>query len=342
MILFILAILLLVGSIVGAIFMLRAYKKSNDKELDKPFLYGGRALAIAGPILGIALLISSFMTAVPTGHTGVLTTFGKVEDQTFEAGLNFKLPWQSVVKMDNRVQIAEYELSCFSSDIQEVSVSYRVNFQIDKKNAQQIYRTVGRDYAKTILEPRVQEAVKAIVAKYTAEQLIGTREALSTAIEEILVADAANYNIQVVATAISNIDFTDAFTNAVEAKQVAAQNKLKAETEQAQKTMEAKQTAERAKIQALADAEVAKTKANADAEVAMIAAEADLAVQKINADAAEYVGQKEAAKNKVLSENLNEALLRYYEIQQWNGTVPAVQSSDGSNLYLNVDGLLTK
>ncbi len=299
-------------------------------------------VSVGGFIIAAICFVCSFATMVPTGHTGVLVTFGKVEDQTLEAGLAWKAPWQSVVKMDNRVQVAEYDLACFSSDIQEVTVSYKVNYQIDKENAQKIYKTIGVDYVQTILVPRVQEAVKAVVAKYTAEQLIGTREVLSQQIEEILVADAAEYNIKVVATAISNIDFTDAFTNAVEAKQVAAQNKLRAETEQAQKTMEQQQAAERAKIQAQADAEVARTKAQADAEVATIAANADLEVQKINADAAEYVGQKEAAKNKVLSENLNEALLRYYEIQQWNGTVPAVQSSDGSNLYLNVDGLLTK
>ncbi len=336
MVLFILSLitlLLALGLFIGAI---RAKDPSED-DVRTGLTIG----AIASLVATIVMFIFSITSVVPTGHTGVLTTFGKVEDTTLEAGLAVKKPWQKVVKMDNRVQKQEYFLSCFSSDIQEVTVSYNVNFQIDRANAQRIYKTIGKDYANTIMEPRVQEAVKAVVAKYTAEQLIGSREVLAQQIEDILIADVAAYDIQVVATAVANIDFTDAFTNAVEAKQVAAQNKLRAETEQAQKTMEQQQAAERAKIQAEADAAVAKTKANADAEVAKIAADADLEVQKINADAAEYVGQKEAAKNKVLSENLNEALLRYYEIQQWNGQVPAVQNgSDGSNLYLNVDGLL--
>ena len=52
-------------------------------------------------------------------------------------------------------------------------------------------------------------------------------------------------------------DFTDAFTNAVEAKQVAAQNKLKAQTEQEQATMEEEARAKRAIITANAEAEQA-------------------------------------------------------------------------------------
>ena len=107
------------------------------------------------------------------------------------------------------------------------------------------------------------------------------------------------------------MDFTDEFTSAVEKKQVAVQNKLRAQTEQEQKAMEAQQAAQRAQIDA-----------NAAAEVAKIGAQADLEVTKIQADAAEYAGQKEAAKNKAISGCLTEHLIRYYYIQQWNGKLP--------------------
>ena len=148
-------------------------------------------------------------------------------------------------------------------------------------------------------------------ARYTAENLVSSRDELSKMIEEMLQEKLSHYNIIVVGTSIENMDFTDAFTNAVEAKQVAAQNKLQAEIEQARKTMEQQAQAERNVIDA-----------NAAAEVARIQAEADLAVTKIQADAAEYAGQKEAAKNKAISEWLTKDLLNYYYIQQWNGILP--------------------
>ncbi|MGM9646642.1 MAG: SPFH domain-containing protein [Eubacteriales bacterium] len=261
-------------------------------------------------ILLIVLACSCF-ASVPTGHTGIITTFGKVEDQTLEAGIHFKLPWQKVVNMDNRNQKSTLTLTCFSSDIQEVDVVYTVNYQIEKQNAQNIYKSIGTDYFNTVMTPRINEAVKKQVAQYDAESLIDSRQKLSDEIYNTLRNDLANYNVQLVSASIENIDFTDAFTAAVEAKQVAAQNKLKAETEQEQATMEAEKAAERAKIQAQAEAEVAKTKANAEAEVA-----------RIEADAEKYRKEQEAAANKLLAESMTNDLLHYFYIQNWDGKLP--------------------
>ena len=125
---------------------------------------------------------------------------------------------------------------------------------------------------------------------------------------------------------MQDIDFTDAFTNAVEAKQVAQQNKLTAQTQQDQLTMEAQQEAQRQVI-----------KAQADAEQAKIAAEADLVVTKIQADAAEYAGRKEAAKNEAIAKSITKELVNYYYIQQWDGKLPATVLGDSANLLFNMD-----
>ena len=186
----------------------------------------------------IICFIGCFKT-VPTGSTGIVTTFGKIEDVTLDAGIHFMSPWKKVVNMDNRTQKEAIEMQCFSSDIQEVSVIYTVNYQINKANAQEIYRTIGVEYFDKIVMPKTLEAVKSIFAKYTAEDLIASRAELSKEIEAILVPGLASQNVQITSTSIENIDFTDAFTNAVEAKQVAEQNKLRAQTEQAQATLEA-------------------------------------------------------------------------------------------------------
>lgn len=282
----------------------------------------GIGVLLGGIVLSIVFVALGCFTKVDTGYTGILVTFGKVEDYTLSDGFHAKAPWQKVVKMDNHVQKASVDLMCFSSDIQEVSCKYTLNYQINKETAQIIYCSVGKDYYDTVITPNVSESVKTIMAHYTAEDLVGNRDQLAAEIETLLGESLNKYNIELVSTAIEDLDFTDEFTNAVEAKQVAVQNKLKAQTEQEQKTMEAQQAAERAKIDAEAAAEVAK-----------IQAQADLEVQKVNADAAEYTGQKEAAKNKAISESLTDDLLKYYQTMQWNGQYP--------NYYVGSDNVST-
>ena len=323
MFLFILGIIAIIAGVLISFGVRSNYPDANEKGK----IVSGISMLL-GLILGAFLIILSCFTSVSTGRTGVVTTFGKIEDTTFDAGIHFKAPWQKVVEMDNRVQIQEFELSCFSSDIQEVIVLYKVNYQIDKAQAQFIYKNLGADYLNTILLPRVQEAVKSVISKYTAEKIVVNRENLSSEIEDMLLEDVQKYNINIVTTAVANIDFSDSFTNAVEAKQVAEQNKLRAQTEQAQATMEEEQAANRKVISAQAEANVSK-----------IQAEADLEVTKIQADAAEYAGQKEAAKNKAISEYLTNDLIQYYYTQQWDGKLPTVMSGEGSGLLMDVGNL---
>lgn len=284
---------------------------------------GAVGIALIMAVVGIVVCGCCCIRTVPTGHTGIVTTFGNVEEYTYEAGVHITPPWITVINMDNRNRKASTDLICFSSDIQEVNVTYSINYQIQKENAQNIYRTIGISYFDTVITPRIQEAVKSVIAKYTAEQLLEMRAELSDQIKSILTEKLGTYNISVLDTSLENLDFSDAFTNAVEAKQVAAQKKQQAEIEQAQAKMEA----EYAK-------EIAETKANADAAVAKIAAQAELDVTKIQADAAEYAGQKDAAvigqvrdvfakdKENLTDEDIN-ALLVYYYILKWNGELPS-------------------
>ena len=191
-----------------------------------------------GIVLAVVLIIFSCVAVVPTGNTGILTTFGRVEDRTIPAGISFIAPWQKVVKMDNRTQKVQIQTSAFSSDIQQVDLLLSINYCIDQATAQVLYKTVGIGYYDNIMFPRIQENTKAVFSQYSAENLIAKRDSLSDTIAEATANDMKQYGITVVSISIEDIDFTDAFTNAVEAKQVAAQNKLTAETQQAQKTME--------------------------------------------------------------------------------------------------------
>ena len=276
--------------------------------------------------LVLVILAATCFTTVPTGYTGIVTTLGKVEGYTFDAGFHIKGPFQKVIKMDNRTQKAVEELQAFSSDIQQVDISIAVNYSIDQSTAEKLYKTVGEEYYSKILYPRLLENTKAVFSKYTAEKLIAFRETLSSEITNLVVEDVSSFRITVEAISVQDIDFTDAFTNAVEAKQVAQQNKLTAQTQQDQLTMEAQQEAQRQVI-----------KAQADAEQAKIAAEADLEVTKIQADAAEYAGRKEAAKNEAIAKSITKELVNYYYIKQWDGKLPATVLGDSANLLFNMD-----
>ena len=283
---------------------------------------------IISVVLSVVFIVAGCVAVVPTGYTGILTTFGRVEERTLNSGINFVAPWQKVVKMDNRTQKVQIETSAFSSDIQQVDLDLSVNYCIDQETAQNLYRTVGTSYYENVMFPRIQENTKAVFSQYSAENLIAKRDMLSDAIQESTAIDMKPYGITIVSVAIEDIDFTDAFTNAVEAKQVAAQNKLTAETEQAQKTMEEEQTAKRSIIAA-----------NAEAEKSIIAANADLEVVKVQAEAALYAGEKEAEMNKRISESLAGDIIDYYWIKQWDGHLPTTVLGEGGNYMLDLGTL---
>lgn len=274
--------------------------------------YHALALLIA-IALAMILLVLSVCTVVPTGYTGIKTTFGKVDSNTLDAGINFKLPWQNVVTMDNREQRMSFALEAFSKDIQQVDIQGSINLNIDKTTAMNLYKDVGTGYSDILVTPRVREDVKIVIAKYTAENLVENRQRASDEIFDLLKSELSIKGINVISFAIENIDFTDAFESAVEAKQVATQEKQKAQTEQERQTMEMQQKAERDRIQAQAAADVQKIDADAKAYAV-----------KVQADA-------EAEANKKIAETLSEPLIKYNMIHQWNGKLPIV-SGGGMNL----------
>ena len=295
-----------------------------DKEMDE-FRWGHMIGSFVALIVAVILAFSMIKT-VPTGYTGILTTFGKVEPNTVNAGVHVIAPWQKIVKLDNRTQKVSVETDTFSKDIQQVKVSLAVNFCIDQATAQELYKTVGVNYYDSVVLPRILENVKAVVAEYSAENLVAKRGELSDEILTRLTDDAAAYGINIISISVEDIDFTDEFTDAVERKQVATQNKLAAETEQAQKTMEEQAAADRAVISA-------KAKAEQD----VIAANAELEVTKIQAEAALYAGEKEAEMNKRIAESLTPNLVKYYYIKQWEGVLPKTVLGEDNSFMISLE-----
>ena len=259
-------------------------------------------------VIVIALLIlgGSSCTVITAGHTGVVSTFGQVSSDVLQEGLHVKAPWQSVTKMDNRIVKLEVNTEAFSADLQTVSVNLAVNYRVDKSMSYHIFKNVGKEYEGILITPTVNEVLKSVIAGYTAEQSITNRNKISQSIIDGLNEKLNLNGIHVEDINIIDFDFSDTYIDAIEAKQVAEQQKLKAQIEQDQLTMEKSKQAERD----------------------IIAANAALEVSKIEAEAVEYAGQKEAAANKAISQSLTDELINYYKIQKWNGALPKITGAE--------------
>ncbi len=291
----------------------------EELQMKKSVTKGLIIAAVA--IIAVIILSVSICVSIPTGHTGVVTTFGRVESYVLDEGIHFKLPWQKVVTMDNCTQKGSVTMQAFSSDIQQVDVICTVNYGVNRSTSQDLYKNVGVHYYDTVMLPRINESIKSVFSKYTAESLVGQREKLSTQILEILLPEMNSYGIDVSAVSVENIDFTDVFTDAVEAKQVAEQAKLQATIEQEQKTIEEKAIAERKAISAEAEANVQKIQADAEAYATKVQAEAD------------------AEANSKIAASMTQELLKYLEIKQWNGILPKIYSGNGGSLIPIINGL---
>lgn len=255
-------------------------------------------------ILAIAAIIFVLIFCfriVPNGNTAIVTTFGRLEDYTLSPGAHFKSPSQSIILMNNREQPVIYQGLAFSSDTQEVAFQATLNFALDASSALEVYKKVGPNYINITIMPRLKENIKGVFAKFSASELIKERSNLSELIKQEMVADLSPYGITVISMAIEDVDFSDAYTNAVEGKQVEEQLKLRSVIEQERITNETRQQAERRLI----DSKAALAEANniADAQAYAITKKAEA----------------ESEANLKLSQSITPELTQYLEVQRWNG-----------------------
>ena len=151
----------------------------------------------------------------------MVVTMGKVSDRVLDEGMHFKMPFvQQVVMMNNKIQKTEIDSNGVSKDLQTVSSGVAINYHINKDDSAVIYRTIGEGYADTVLQPAIQESMKAITAQYTAEELITKRSAVGEEIGATLAEKVQEYGILIDKFNIINFDFSAEFNDAIEQKQV--------------------------------------------------------------------------------------------------------------------------
>lgn len=211
----------------------------------------GKIVGAVIVLIIIVILLSQSMTTVTAGHTGVVLTFGQVSPTVLSEGLHFKIPFvQQIVLVDNRVQKAEVACSSASKDMQTVSATIALNYKVRNANSAEIYQTVGTNFEQIIVNPAIQECVKAVTAKYTAEQLITERQIIGDQMKELLDGKISRYGLDIELFNIISFDFTAEYNAAIEAKQTAQQNALKAEQDLQRIKVEAEQTIAKAQAEA--------------------------------------------------------------------------------------------
>jgi regulator of protease activity HflC (stomatin/prohibitin superfamily) len=207
-------------------------------------------------LLSIIAISATACSQVNNGETGVQTNFGKAQSPALSPGLYFYMPFVSTIHILNtKVQTVEQDSQAASNDLQNVQTQITLNYHLGTQDPVSHYTRLGDNQEQieaSIVKPAMSEAFKAVVAQYTAEQLITKRAIVSVQIESTLAARLKQYDLYIDSVSITNFKFSEAYSNAVEAKQVAEQNAGKAKNDLVTATINAQQ-------------KVVEAKANADA-----------------------------------------------------------------------------
>lgn len=226
-------------------------------ELEDNFDIGFRLLRfviIGLVILGLVFgLIFSGIYKIDAGYRGVVLTFGKPSETIAQEGINFKIPLvQTVKKYEVRTQKIESIADSASLDLQDVQTTVALNFHVDPGKINKLHQEIGMDYKVRVIDPAVEEAVKAATAQFKAEDLIQKRPEARQRMKEILEEKLGKYYIIIRDFNIINFQFSEEFDKAIEQKVTAEQLKLKADRDLERIEVEAKQVMTRADAEAYA------------------------------------------------------------------------------------------
>ena len=209
------------------------------------------AIGLTIAVLLICIIASAVYT-VKSGERALVFTWGKLTSVSGE-GFHFKMPVaQEINIVDIRVQRTDAPAEAASKNMQSVKTVITVNYRLDAAKLIELYSTVGLDVENKVISSRVQEVVKAAVARYTADELLVKRETIKDEISESLTRQLAQYFIIVEfgGVQITNFSFSKEFDRAIEEKQVAEQKALTAKNDLERIKVEAEQQVAHAQGQA--------------------------------------------------------------------------------------------
>jgi prohibitin 2 len=253
--------------------------------------------AVVITFIVIIVVMFESVVIVEAGHRGVVLYLGAVENRVLPEGVHFIVPFaEQVIQMEVRTQKFQAEASAASNDLQEVQTVIALNYMIDPKEANRVYQLLGVNYADRVISPTIQEAVKASVAKFNAEELVTKRETAKGVIAQAIRNTLTSNNIIVENVFITDFKFSESFAAQIEQKVVAFQKFL---TEQ--NNLRA--------VRVIANQNVVQAEAAARANIAKASGEAQ-AIELIT-------GQLRSSPE----------YLQWQAINKWNGQLPYASGS---------------
>ncbi|MDO8446127.1 MAG: prohibitin family protein [Deltaproteobacteria bacterium] len=236
--------------------MNQAQYPKNEVEMIIEKIKGLGKLIIL-PIAILILFVAQPWVIVGPGQRGVLMRLGAVQKGVLSEGFHFKIPFvDNVVKINVQVQKNEAKADAASKDLQIISTVIATNYHLIPETVDDVYQKIGLAFEDKLIQPAVQEVIKAVCAKYTAEELIAKRGEVKSAIRTELADRLSVFNIKVIEVSVADFNFSNTFNDAIEAKQVAEQKVAQAKNEldrikieNEQKISQAKAEAEGLKIQ---------------------------------------------------------------------------------------------
>lgn len=309
----VLLVILSIIAIVGFI-ITTAMRKGLNKE-DKYERNVKRGLGIVrAAIVGLCIVI--FAIAMLVGgvkiidqtEVGIVKTFGRV-DHAISGGLNFVNPISDTVEvMDLRVHVREASFASYTKDAQPLTAAIEYQYEPIAAQAMNIVSQYGSyEIMEQKLQAAVEERAKIVFARYSAMPLLENRSTLSTQVQEEVKELESLFPVNFTQVIVKDIDFSDAFEQAVEAKMQAEQNALRAENEKQEAITRAEQEREVARV----EAEAAVLRAQGEADALAITREA--------------------------LENMPDTWVAQQYLEKWDGKLPQLITGDGSGVMLTPD-----
>ena len=306
---FVLSVVILAAAVTAAAFGRALGRRDECGERSASGTLVGK---VVPPLLmGVWAAYSLFLSvhAIPAGHVGVVYQFGAILGQIPE-GLQLTAPYQQVTVASVQIQRHKFEkIEAFSKETQDVFAAVTLNYSVSADAIQYLYRTIGARWFDVLIEPRVMNFFKEESVKYESVGIAPQREQIRSAVKSRLADELSPYSITVHDFLIDNMDFRPEFKQAIEAKQIAAQDALRERERVEQRKNEAQQAFE-----------VAKGEANATRERAN--------------------GQADA--NRTLAASLTPDVLQYLAIQKLADKIEIMLVPSGQGMILDPNSLLRR
>lgn len=222
---------------------------------------------ITHAVLGFIALVILFGSFgwIDEGERGVRVRMGNVIG-TVDPGPYLKIPLvEKVPTISIRTQSVVYErenpLESASSDLQDVTIASVTNYHIDASQVENVYRQYRTlaAFEESVIRPRVRDTVKSVASQYAASELVTKRDEFASRVADTLNSRLGTTYVVVEQSNITDIQFSESFSAAIEAKVTAVQNAEAAknklqqvEYEKEQRIAQAEGEAEAIRIQAQA------------------------------------------------------------------------------------------